>query len=154
MTRVVIAAALAVAIVLPHAAHAQSKTDFSGAWTWLAVSGSKAKTKTLSMKIAQSPAELRIERVFEGAAPARETVIYRLDGAESSNRIGDATVRTKAAWKGGALILTSMVPTGGTPESATDVYRIVNGDLVIETTRQEASGRVTITKETFRKAQQ
>lgn len=153
MTRVVIPILLALGIALPFPSQAQSRTDFSGTWTWLAVSGSKAKTKTVSMKITQTASELKVERVYEGAAPARESVSYRLDGGESSNRIGDATVRTKATWKDGALMLASMVPTGGTPESTTDVYRIVNGDLVIETTRQDASGRVTITRETFRKGQ-
>ena len=161
-------ACLLIALVgtLTEPAATQTKPDLSGTWKWLAhpapppppaVPGRPAAPapppKTLSISITQSAGELKVQRELESTAkPATRTFTYRLDGAESLNRLGDSTWRTTARWKNSVLMLTSKVSRDGRlVETVTDVYRVENGDLIVETTRQSADGPVAITKETFRK---
>ena len=77
----------------------------------------------------------------------RETVhtfIYKLDGTESVNQMGPLLFRTKAAWDGAALTLTSVISVDDrTIGESRDVYRLENGDLIVETERKTPAGTFT-----------
>jgi len=113
--------------------------------------------KTVSLTITQSPTEIKIDRLVEsGGREATHTSTYKLDGTESVNQRGPVQFRTKASWKDGALVLASTVATadGTALGTLTDVYRVENGDLITDSTRQPAGGgQVSISKATYRKGQ-
>ena len=148
---------------------AQTRPDFSGVWKWVTapkpasppdlppgappLPDSPAPPKHISTTIVQSATEMKVEYRSERAG--REDVltwVYKLDRSESVNMVGGALYKTTAAWKGDALVLTSTVPMEGQPDwRITDVYRIENGDLVIENTtvnfRRTYSGKRLYRKE-------
>ena len=141
---------------------AQTRPDFSGVWTPVGSPGSAAAPlpppppgggppppppppRTVSTTIAQSATELKVDRRVE--IEGRETVytlVYKLDGTESVNQMGPLVFRTKATWDGAALALSSVISTDGKPfGESKDVYRLENGELIVETTRQTPQGTVT-----------
>ena len=140
---------------------AQTRPDFSGVWKPVESPGSASAPlppprpdgppppppppKTVSTTIAQSATELKIDRRVE--TEGRETVytfVYNLDGTESVNQMGPIVFRTKAAWDGAALVLSSVVYTDERQlGEVRDVYRLENGDLIIETTRKTPAGTFT-----------
>lgn len=142
---------LAAALTLASPA-AQTRPDFSGVWKWVNTPGPTRPApdlppgapplpkmpppKHISMTIVQSATEMKVEQRSE--REGRDEVltwVYTLDGSESVNKVGSSVYRTTAAWKGDGLALTSTVPMEGQPDwRITDVYRIENGDLVIENT--------------------
>ena len=142
---------LIVAMTLASTA-AQSRPDFSGVWRWVNPPKPRPATdlppgapplpetppppKHISTTIVQSATEMKVE--YRSEREGREQVLtwdYKLDGSESVNKVGRSLYRTTAAWKGDVLVLTSTVPMEGQPDwRITDVYRIENGDLVIENT--------------------
>ena len=88
---------------------------------------------------------MRVERRVEtGGREAVYVFVYRLEGTESVNQMGPAVFRTKATWEGLSLVLTSAVSTEGNPiGEVREVYRMENGDLIIETARKTAAGTFT-----------
>jgi hypothetical protein len=136
-------------------ATAQGRPDFSGLWRPVDSAstplpppqpggpppqpgGPPPPPKTISTTISQSAIELKMDRRV--GLDGRETVhtfIYKLDGTESVNQMGPLLFRTKAAWDGAALVLISVVSAGGQPiGESRDVYRLENGDLIVETSRK------------------
>jgi hypothetical protein len=146
---------LAITTVLGPVAVAQDRPDFSGAWKPVdsastplpppTPGGPPPPPRTVSITIAQSAAELKVDRRAEMGG--RETVhnfIYRLDGTESVNQMGPLTFRTKAAWQGAALVLTSVIAAGDrTIGDSKEVYRLENGALIVEGTRKTPAGTLT-----------
>ncbi len=142
---------LAVAFTLASTA-AQTRPDFSGVWTWInppeprpapalppgapPLPEMPARPKHISLTIAQSATEMKVEHRSE--RDGREEVltwVYKLDGSESVSKVGSSTYTTTAAWKGDALVLTSTVPMEGQPDwRITNVYRLEDGELVVENT--------------------
>jgi hypothetical protein len=143
---------------------AQTRPDFSGVWKPVESPGSASPPlplpqpdgpppppppppppKTVSTTIVQSATELIIDRRVE--IEGRETVytfVYNLDGTESVNQMGPMVFRTKAAWDGAALVLSSVVYTDDRQlGELRDVYRLETGDLIVETTRQTPAGTFT-----------
>ena len=142
---------------------AQTKPDFSGVWKPVESPGSTTPPlpppqpdgppppppppKTVSTTIAQSATELKIDRRVE--IEGRETVytfVYNLDGTESVNQMGPMVFRTKATWDGAALVLSSVISTGGNTRTfgeSKEIYRLENGELVVETTRKTPAGSFT-----------
>ena len=54
--------------------------------------------------------------------------------------------RTKATWDGAALVLSSVISTGGETRTfgeSKEIYRLENGELIVETTRQTPAGTFT-----------
>jgi hypothetical protein len=99
----------------------------------------------VSITIAQSATELKVERRAEMGG--RETVhnfIYRLDGTDSVNQMGPLVFRTKAAWDGAALVLTSVITAGDRPiGDSKEVYRLENAALMVEGSRKTPAGTFT-----------
>jgi hypothetical protein len=69
------------------------------------------------------------------------TFSYKLDGTESVNQMEPLVFRTKAAWDGASLVLTSVVTASDrTIGDAREVYRLENGDLIVEGSRNTPAG--------------
>jgi hypothetical protein len=137
---------------------AQTRPDFSGVWkpvesptstsSLLPPSkpgGPPPPPRTLSTTITQSATELKVDRRVErDGGEAVITFIYKLDGTESVNQMGPIVFRTKAAWDGAALILSSLISTDEkTIGESKDIYRLENGEMIVETTRQTPAGTFT-----------
>ena len=162
MNRVYAPAAYLLALtLLATVTAAQTKPDFSGMWMPVDSPGGAPAPlppppaggppspppppRTVSTTIAQSATELKIDRRVE--IEGRQTVyrfVYNLDGTESVNQMGPMVFRTKAAWDGAALVLSSVLSTGGQPfGESTEIYRLENGELIVETTRKTPAGTFT-----------
>ena len=101
--------------------------------------------RTLSLTIAQSPSELKIDRRVDAAG--RELVYsftFKLDGSESVNQTGLVVFRTKASWDGPALVLAAVTSVEDKPlGQLKEVYRLEGDELIIESTRQTLGGTFT-----------
>ena len=133
---------------------AQDQPAFSGRWKPVepAVPATSAPApvqggpppapRTLSVTITQSATQMKVDRELETDGRAvTSSFTYKLDGSESVNQMGPLVLTTKAAWEGTALILSSTAtadenPLGRLRES----YRLENGELIVETTRETPAG--------------
>ena len=133
------------------------RPDFSGIWKPVETEsptpapppqtpgGPPPPPRGISTTITQSPAEIRIDRRLEsGGRETVQTFVYKLDGTESVNQMGPMVFRTKAHWESSSLVLSSMLSMEGKPfGEAKEIYRLENGDLVVETTRKVPAGTFT-----------
>ena len=138
---------------------AQSRPDFSGVWTPVDTAVPPVPPppppggppppppppRTLSTRIAQTATDFKVERRVD--TNGREMVYtfnYKFDGSETVNQMGSIVLRTRASWDGGALVLSSVATVEDKPiGQIKDVYRLEEGELVIETTRQTSAGTFT-----------
>jgi hypothetical protein len=130
---------------------AQSKPDFSGTWlpdpmpapVTVPTTGPPPPPRTIGLTIAMSAGEIKVDRQQE--MNGRETVataVYKLDGTESVNQTGPLVYRTTASWDGASLVLTTTISTDTKPlGSQVETYRLENGQLTIEYTRQTPAGK-------------
>jgi hypothetical protein len=157
-----IAIGACVVMIVASAIGAQTRPDFSGVWKPVDNAGANAPAppppppgggppppppppRTIALTIVQSATELRIERRAD--AGGRELIYnftYKLDGTESGNQMGSVLLKTKAAWEGDALVLSSVASVEGNPlGQLKEVYRLEHGDLVVESTRHTPAGVMT-----------
>ena len=162
-----VATTIAAALFAAATLGAQAKPDFSGTWimdgaktaalnggrtSGMAPAGAMAggggaggggntmspagagPSAPMEMKIAQTPATLTIER----ATPAGpQKFVHKLDGAESVNVNGRATLTTKSTWQGTTLV--------------TEGTNVINGEdgaitvTLKETRALDADGNLTVT---------
>jgi hypothetical protein len=146
---------LAITTLLAPVAVAQDRPDFSGAWKPVDSAstplpppipgGPPPPPRTVSISVRQSPSELKVDRRTETAGrESLHTFIYKLDGTESVNQMGPLILRTKAAWDGAALVLTSVIAAGDqTIGDSKEVYRLENGALIVEGNRKTPAGTLT-----------
>lgn len=158
--RLHIFALLAALAVVPHAAFAQAKADFSGTWTLDEAKSDPAPARggggggggrgggrmggapATALTIKQTPAELTMDRT---TAQGNQTVVFKLDGSESKNTIGPAPAVSKATWDGDKVVIATtqtMQGRGGgevTIESK-EIYSVSGNVLTIETTRTTPFG--------------
>ena len=136
--------------MIPFAARAQSKPDFSGTWTMDAAKSDPAPQGRGgggggggSVTIKQTATELSVQT--EGRQ-GPQTMTYKLDGSESSNeqmgRGGAVTVKSKAKWDGSSLVIESTRDLGGMSITTKEVRRLDNGgkDMIVESTTQTPNG--------------
>ena len=153
-------ATLATAIVLAMLTmvFGQATPDFSGTWKLNADDAPLAPPpppppQTLALTIAQTPAELRVERLM--AAGERQLVqkfVYKLDGSESLNQMGPLTSRSTAAWDGPKLVITSVLSVDGRPlGDSKEVYSLDGSTLVVEYNRTTPASTIT-GRSTYRKS--
>jgi hypothetical protein len=118
----VLSLALACAVILPFAARAQGKTDFSGTWTLDAAKsdapmgrggrggGRGGGAPAGPITITQTAGDLTQKR-------GEQTLTYKLDGSESKNQVqgrgGMQDVASKAHWDGAKLIIETTRDMGG-----------------------------------------
>jgi hypothetical protein len=146
--------ALAALVALPATGWAQAKTNFSGSWTFdqaksdpPAMQGRRGGGGggrgggggvPTSLTISQTPAEITIERAM---GPAGTTsAVYKLDGSESTNALGDVFLsRSKVSWDGPNLVITTVKsqgqgPNGMMSEDLKEVYSLAGGVLTVVAT--------------------
>jgi hypothetical protein len=101
--------------------------------------------RTLSLTIAHSPSELKIDRrVDSGGRELVYIFTFKLDGSESVNQMGSVVFRTKASWDGPALVLAAVTSVGDKPiGQLKEVYRLEGDELIVESTRQTPGGTFT-----------
>src|SRR4051812_13601627 len=143
--------ALTALAVWPAAGRAQGKADLSGTWVLDSAKsdpmpgggrgrgggrgGGTVIPTTLTIR--QTPAELTIER---GAAEVMSAGVYKLDGTESVNTLGDIFLsRSKVAWEGPNVVITTAKSLGQNPngmmsEDSKEVYTLDGGVLTVVTT--------------------
>jgi hypothetical protein len=73
-----------------------------------------------------------------------QTLVYKLDGSESTNAMGQGEAKSKASWDGAKLVVTTTQsmngPNGAMTMESKDVYSLDGGTLVLETTRNTPMG--------------
>jgi hypothetical protein len=148
MKRVLLLAAT-MAAILPFAARAQGKPDFSGTWTLdtaksdPAPAGRGGGGGAATQTIKQTGTELSIQT--EGRQ-GPQTMTYKLDGSESKNeqmgRGGAQTVVSKAKWDGSSLVIESTREIQGMSITSKEVRTLDSGgkEMKIETTIQAPQG--------------
>jgi hypothetical protein len=137
----------------------QTNPDFSGVWKPVdggtpppklpppppGIPPPPPPPKTLSLTITHTPTTLTLTRKADAAGREVEfTASFKLDGTESVNQMGPVVRRSKAAWQDGSLVInTTASADGSVLGEIQEVYRLVNGDLVIDTTRKTPAGTFT-----------
>ena len=139
---------------------AQGRPDMSG--TWVPVDNTNTAPplpptqpdgaplpppppRTLSMSITQSQTQITVDRRVEAAGQeSLDTAIYTFDGAETMRQMGVLVFRTRAAWDGDRLVLSSTVShEGNAIGELKETYRLVDANLVVDSTRKSAAGTFT-----------
>jgi hypothetical protein len=152
--------ALAALVALPAAGWAQAKTNFSGSWAFDQTKSDPAPVTgrrggggggrgggggpATSVTISQTAAQITIDRTMDQGALT--SAVYKLDGSESTNALGDVFLsRSKVSWDGAKLVITTVKdmglgPNGPMSENLTEVYSLDGGALTINlTTRNTPS---------------
>jgi hypothetical protein len=149
------AVALASLVALPAAGWAQAKTNFSGSWTFDQGKSDPPPAQgrrggggggrggggggvPASLTIEQTPTQITIERAM---GPAGTTsAVYKLDGSESSNALGDVFLsRSKVTWEGPNMVITTVKdmgqgPNGMMSENLKEVFSLDGGALTVVST--------------------
>jgi hypothetical protein len=146
--------ALAALVALPAAGWAHAKTNFSGSWTFdqgksdpppmqgrrgggYGGRGGGGNVAT-SLTIEQTPSQITIERAM--GATGTTSAVYKLDGSESTNALGDVFLsRSKVSWEGPNLVITTVKDQGQGPdgmmsENLKEVYSLEGGVLTVTAT--------------------
>lgn len=149
MKRVLLLAAT-MAVILPFAAHAQGKPDFSGTWTLDTAKSDPAPAGrggggAATLMIKQTGTELSIQS--EGRQ-GPQTMTYKLDGSESKNeqmgRGGAQTIMSKAKWDGASLVIDTTREIQGMSITTHEVRKLDNGgkEMKVESTTQTPQGEI------------
>ena len=145
----------ALALAMPIVASAQ-KADFSGTWTFDEAKsdpapagrggggggGGRGGGGTASkLVIKQTAGDLTVERTLPNGA---ETLVFKLDGSESVNKMGMGEGKSKATWDGNNLVITTQqqlqTQQGTFDITVKDVYSMSGGVLTLTTTRTTGRG--------------
>ena len=148
------AVALAALVALPAAAWAQAKANFSGSWTFDQGKSDPPPSQgrrggggggrgggggvPASLTIEQTPTQITIERAMGAAGTT--SAVYKLDGSESSNALGDVFLsRSKVSWEGPNMVITTVKdmgqgPNGMMSENVKEVYSLDGGALTVVST--------------------
>jgi hypothetical protein len=148
--------ACAVAVILPVAARAQGKTDFSGTWT-LDASKSDAPAGRGGRGAAAGPMTIVQDAATLTQKRGEQTLTYKLDGSESTNQMmgrgGAMDVKSKAHWDGAKLVIETTRDMGGMAMTSKEV-RSLSADgkeMTIETTASMPQGDMS-NKQVFTKS--
>lgn len=158
----IVGVALAALVALPAAGWAQAKTDFSGSWMFDQTKSDPPPARgqrggggggrggggaAVALTISQAATQITVDRTMgPGAQTAETSAVYRLDGSESTNALGDVFLsRSKVSWDGAKLVITTVKdmglgPNGAMSEDSTEVYSLDGGVLtIVATTRNTPS---------------
>jgi hypothetical protein len=147
--------ALAALVALPAAGWAQAKTNFSGSWTFDQGKSDPPPSQgrrggggygrggggggiAASLTIDQTPTHITIERAMGAAGTT--SAVYKLDGSESTNALGDVFLsRSKVSWEGPNLVISTIKdqgqgPNGMMSEDSKEVYSLQGGVLTVVST--------------------
>lgn len=159
--RKALAMAVVLALAMPIVAAAQAKADFSGTWTFDEAKsdpapagrggggggggGGRGGGGTASkLVIKQAGGDLTIERTLPNGS---DTLVYKLDGSESVNKMAMGEGKSKTSWDGNSLIVNTQqqlqTPNGTFDITAKDVYSVQGNVLTVTTTRTTGRGEIT-----------
>ena len=144
----------ALALALPVTASAQGKVDWSGTYTFDEAKsdpapagrggggGGRGGGGTASkLVLKQAAGSLTIERT---TANGTDTLVYKLDGTESVNKMGMGEAKSKVTFEGGNLVITSkqaiQTQAGNMEIDTKEVYTLAGNVLTIQTSRTTARG--------------
>jgi hypothetical protein len=155
----IVGVAVTALLALPSAGLTQAKTDFSGTWTFEQAKSDPPPargrggrggggrggggTVPASLTITQTPSQITIDRAMPASpmAPATTTsAVYKLDGSESTNALGDVFLsRSKVSWDGPKLVITTakdlgLGPNGQMSEDLKEIFSLDGGVLSVTTT--------------------
>src|SRR2546428_13626254 len=126
-------AVLAMSIVMV----AQTHPDLSGTWTFDETrstgitDGNGRMIASTTIVIGQTPVEIRIERA--ALLQSTRLSVYALDGGENTTTDANGTTRSRAAWNGDTLVVTSRRtypgPQGPITLDTKEVYSLKDGVL-------------------------
>jgi hypothetical protein len=158
----VLAFCAALTLAVPVMAFAQGKADFSGTWTLDEAKsdpapagrgggggggggGGRGGGGTASkLVIKQAGGNLTVDRTLANGA---DTLVFKLDGSESVNKMGQSEAKSKTTWEGNNLVITTQqqlqTPNGTFDITQKDVYNVQGGVLTVTTTRTTARGDTT-----------
>jgi hypothetical protein len=159
----IVVVALAALVALPAAGWAQAKPDFSGSWTMDPAKSDPAPARgaggggggggrgggrgggvAMQVTIKQTPTQLTIDRTM---GQGTQTAVYKLDGSESANTMGQGQAKSKATWEGSRLVITTTqsldTPNGPVTIDSKDVFSLDGGMLTLENTRNTPNGAQT-----------
>jgi hypothetical protein len=161
MQKRILAIAVAMAVAVPALTLGQAKTDFSGTWSFDEAKsdpaggaggggggggrpgGGRGGTPT-KLVIKQTAGEVTIDQTLPNGA---QTVVYKLDGSESVNKLAMGESKAKASWDGANLVIAGKqsisTPQGDFEIDMKDVYTLANGVLTITSTRVTPRGEAT-----------
>jgi hypothetical protein len=95
-----------------------------------------------TMVIKQTAADITIEGQTYHQDP--DVAVYKFNGSETTTTGEDGVTKSKAAWEGGKLVVTSKrtfsSPVGDISVDTKDVYSLVNGMLTFERTQTTQAG--------------
>ena len=151
---------MAAVLALSTVGWAQGKPDFSGKWTLDQAKSDPAPAgpggggggggrggaagTAASMTIKQTAAAITIDRVM---GQGTQTAVYKLDGSESVNPMGQGQAKSKASWDGSRLVvatsMTMSTPNGDMTMDSKEIYSVAAGVLTIETSRTTPMGAQT-----------
>jgi len=129
MKTLLVAAALAV--MVPYSTQAQSKPDFSGAWTMdPSRSESAAQAEPIgpvTLVITQTPAELKVETTRSTGTTA---ATYKLDGSKITVAAGTSSTR----WEGAKLVTESVFDVNGATVTTSESRTLTAGgnEMLVE----------------------
>ena len=101
--------------------------------------------KTISLTIEQTATTIKITRKADSGGREVEFIAsFKLDGTESVNQRGLVELRSRTAWQDAALVITSIaVADGRALGEIKEVYRLENGELIVESARKTEAGTFT-----------
>lgn len=109
-------------------AMAADKPDFSGSWKMDAdksTFGPMPPPTSLTRKIAHKDPDVSVEEARSGAqGDMNMTMKYSTDGKETTNSLMGNDVKSKAAWDGKALVITSNANFGGADVKLTNKWTL------------------------------
>jgi hypothetical protein len=160
MQKRILAIAVAVAVAVPVLTFGQAKTDFSGTWSLDEAKSDPAggpggggggggrgggrMGPPSKLVIKQTAGELTIEQTLASGA---QTVVYKLDGSESVNKLAMGESKARASWDGANLVIAGKqsisTQQGDFELGVKDVYNLANGILTIAATRVTPRGETT-----------
>jgi hypothetical protein len=119
-----------------------AQANFAGKWTMDPASapappaggrGGRGGMLGPAVTITQDAANLTLEYMGGGQAPAPVKLVFKLDGTESKNMVmgrgGQTEQVSKAAWSGQSLVVTTTTGFGETKRT----FSLEGGNLVVET---------------------
>ena len=161
----IVGVALAALLALPAAGWAQAKTNYSGTWTFDQAKSDPPPARggrggggggrgggvsvPASLTITQTASQITIDRAMPPgptAPGATTSAVYKVDGSESTNALGDVFLsRSKVSWDGAKLVIATVKdlgqgPNGMMSEDLKEIYSLDGGMLtVIATTHNTPS---------------
>jgi hypothetical protein len=161
----IVGVALAALLALPAAGWAQVKANYSGTWTFDQAKSDPPPARggrggrgggrgggaavPASLTITQTASQITIDRAMPAgpmAPGATTSAVYKLDGSESTNALGDVFLsRSKVSWDGANLVITTVKdlglgPNGQMSEDVKEVYSLADGVLAVTTTASSTPG--------------